>query len=471
MAAEGSPRRSEGLWADAWRRLRKNTMSMVGIVVVVVMSLTAILADVVSPYEPETQQRWLGALPPWTEVLSLRNELRTTVGERPGEMEVPAPLAEVLGDGREHRLEYEVQEEAVARIRLVASGTKIEALTLSEPGTVPTRPDVLTVAESDYLRAADGTRLDVTELRVGGNVPAGVAQAGTRYVALLDRVTRRPEDRFSLAVTVGPDGRVATIRRGDEQLESVALGPADVADVRLDGERLTQLHVLGTDQEGRDHLSRLVFGARISLLVGLAATLVSLLIGVVYGAVSGYVGGWVDGLLMRIVDILYGLPYLFLVILLMVAYGRDIFMLFIALGAVQWLTMARIVRGQVLSLREKEFVDAAITIGTPWWAILGRHLIPNTLGVVVVYMTLTIPAVILQESFLSFIGLTVEWDGRPLESWGALVNYGRESLGGKGQNWWLLVFPSIAMSVTLFSMNFLGDGLRDALDPQQRGKT
>lgn len=469
--AGGTSRRSEGLWADAWRRLRKNQMSMVGIAVVALMSLTAILADVISPYDPTTQQRWLGALSPWTEVLSLRNELRATTGQTPGPMEVPAPVAEALGDGSAHELLYSVQEEALVRVRLVADGDTISALTVSAPGKAPQRPQKLEVQELEFLRVVDGARLDERVLEVGGEVPASLRQSVPRYVALLEQVTRRPEDRYDVRVAIDGAGVVSSITVGDgEGVPSIAIAPRNVTDVQLDGRSLTQLHVLGTDQEGRDHLSRLIFGARISLLVGLAATLVSLLIGVIYGAASGYVGGWVDGLMMRIVDILYGLPYLFLVILLMVAYGRDIFVLFIALGAVQWLTMARIVRGQVLSLREKEFVDAAITIGTPWWNILARHLIPNTLGVVVVYMTLTIPAVILQESFLAFLGLSVEWDGQPLESWGALVNYGRESLGAGGQNWWLLVFPSIAMSVTLFSMNFLGDGLRDALDPQQRGK-
>jgi oligopeptide transport system permease protein len=175
--------------------------------------------------------------------------------------------------------------------------------------------------------------------------------------------------------------------------------------------------------------------------------------------------------MMRIVDILYALPYVFLVILLMISFGRDIVTLFVALGAVQWLLMARIVRGQVLSLKEKEFVEAAHMCGTGHAGIIFRHLIPNTLGVVVVYATLTVPAVILQESFLAFIGLTVEWQGRTLDSWGALVNQGRQALTSTGGNWWVLVFPSLAMAVTLFSLNFLGDGLRDALDPQLKGRT
>ena len=259
-------------------------------------------------------------------------------------------------------------------------------------------------------------------------------------------------------------------RTGAGARQSAIVRPAGVVDVRLGGKQLKYRHLLGTDQEGRDTLSRLIYGGRISLLIGLTATVVSLIVGVLFGASAGYMGGRVDGVMMRIVDVLYAIPYLFLVILLLVAFGRSVVILFVALGAVQWLTMARIVRGQVLSLREKEFVDAAITVGTRPWGILTRHLIPNTLGVVVVYTTLTVPAVILQESFLAFLGLTVEWQGRPLESWGALINYGREALGNNGEFWWLLLWPSVAMSLTLFSLNFLGDGLRDAFDPQQRGR-
>ena len=175
--------------------------------------------------------------------------------------------------------------------------------------------------------------------------------------------------------------------------------------------------------------------------------------------------------MMRIVDIAYALPFMFLVILLMISFGQDIFTLFVALGLVQWLTMARIVRGQVLSLKEKEFIEAAHMSGAGHMSILFRHLIPNTLGVVVVYSTLMIPAVILQESFLAFIGLTVEFQGRTLDSWGSLIDLGRKALTSTGGNWWVLLFPSVAMAVTLFSLNFLGDGLRDALDPQQRGRT
>lgn len=221
-------------------------------------------------------------------------------------------------------------------------------------------------------------------------------------------------------------------------------------------------HWFGTDQLGRDILVRSLIGGRISLMVGLVATSVSFVIGVTYGAISGYFGGYIDELMMRIVDVIYSLPYLFLVIVLLAFFTKSIFMLFLVLGAVSWLTMARIVRGQVLSIKNQEFVEAARAVGVETPQIIFRHIVPNTLGPVIVYTTLTIPSAMLSEAFLSFLGLGVQ---PPLASWGTMVNEGIEAISVYP---WQLIFPGLMMAITLFSLNFLGDGLRDALDPQMR---
>ena len=225
---------------------------------------------------------------------------------------------------------------------------------------------------------------------------------------------------------------------------------------------LTNGHLLGTDSLGRDLLARLLVGLRVSLAIGVVATAVSLVIGVTWGATAGFLGGAVDELMMRFVDVLYTLPFIFFVILLMVTFGRNFILLFLAIGAVEWLTMARIVRGQTLSLKQREFIEAARAAGLGQGAIVGRHIVPNLLGPVVVYVTLTIPGVILAESFLSFLGLGVQ---EPMTSLGSLISRGAQDMELAP---WLLIFPSIVMVVTLMAFNFIGDGLRDAIDPKDR---
>jgi oligopeptide transport system permease protein len=231
-------------------------------------------------------------------------------------------------------------------------------------------------------------------------------------------------------------------------------------DLQLGAVAPSAQHWCGTDTLGRDLFVRLLYGGRVSLAVGLCATAVALLIGVIYGTISGYIGGKTDILMMRIVDIIYALPFTVFVILLMVFFGRRFVLLFVAIGAVQWLTMARIVRAQVMSLRRQEFIEAAEALGLSKARIIFRHIIPNTLGPVIIYVTLTVPSVMLLEAFLSFLGLGVQ---PPMSSWGVLIKEGADVME---EFPWLLIFPALALSFTLFSLNFLGDGLRDALDPR-----
>ena len=219
-------------------------------------------------------------------------------------------------------------------------------------------------------------------------------------------------------------------------------------------------HLLGTDIFGRDMLTRIMYGGRVSLLVGFIATSVALVIGVSWGALAGYAGGKLDAFMMRLVDILYALPFMIFIILLIVVFGKNLLLLYFAIGAVEWLTMARIVRGQVMTLKKQEFIEAAHSMGLPKQLIIVRHIVPNAIGPIIVYATLTVPNVMLLEAFLSFLGLGIQ---PPESSWGLLINYGVETME---EYPWLLIFPGLALTITLFALNFLGDGLRDALDPK-----
>jgi oligopeptide transport system permease protein len=274
------------------------------------------------------------------------------------------------------------------------------------------------------------------------------------------------------------DDRVSATLVGSRPIDERALvvfersdlfGPATVTTRADDGRRLSvaapiqhNRFLFGTDANGRDLLTRTLIAGRVSLAVGLLATLVALVIGVTWGATAGYLGGLVDLAMMRVVDILYALPFIFFVILLVVFFGRNIVLIFVGIGAVEWLDMARIVRGQTLAIKRREFVQAAEALGVGPGAIIRRHVIPNTLGPVVVYTTLMVPKVILLESFLSFLGLGVQ---EPMTSWGALIAEGSRAIQGAP---WMLVFPALFLTTTLFALNFLGDGLRDALDPRDR---
>jgi len=277
------------------------------------------------------------------------------------------------------------------------------------------------------------------------NLPPSLRPAGELMLAARTSYLRR------LAVA---EGRAAS---GRERQELAAMARA----VRADPVHRRH-YLLGTDSLGRDMLSRLLYGGRVSILIGLVGTITSMVLGIILGSLAGYLGGAVDSLIMRTVDILYGLPYMLLVIILMALFGRSMVNLFAALALISWLTLCRVVRGQVISLKHAEFVQAARSMGAGTARIIFRHFTPNTLGVVVVFSTLMVPQFIMAESFLSFLGLGVS---APLASWGSLV---ADGAGVMSLYPWQLVGPAAAMTVFLFAMNFLGDGLRDALDPQQR---
>ncbi|GAB4352729.1 MAG: ABC transporter permease subunit [Oricola sp.] len=301
----------------------------------------------------------------------------------------------------------------------------------------PRAESIVPAAENAVSRA----RLDVSAIDLDGSV---VRIEATSRREIDPRVTRYL-DRSDLFT----NARVAEL---SDDGRSVVL-EADVQRLRF---------VFGTDANGRDLLARILISIRISLMIGALATCVALFVGVLYGATAGFLGGRIDGIMMRVVDIIYSLPFIFFVILLVVFFGRNVILMFVAVGAVEWLDIARIVRGQTISLRRREFVLAAEALGVGPGAIIRRHIIPNTLGPIVIYMTLLVPKVILLESFLSFLGLGVQ---EPLTSLGVLISEGAKNMRGSP---YMLLYPSIALTLLLFALNFLGDGLRDALDPKDR---
>jgi oligopeptide transport system permease protein len=313
----------------------------------------------------------------------------------------------------------------------------------------------------DYLRAPASLALHPTPEearsrlgRIAKRLRAGVEDVETDVTrACFTLVSERPLQPRYLALFERSDTFQAA-----RILQSSDDGRRLVVEAPFERHRF----LFGTDQNGRDLFTRTLVAGRISLAIGLLAAFVALLIGVTYGAISGYLGGRADEVMMRVVDVLYSLPFIFFVILLVVFFGQSIFLMFVAVGAIEWLDMARIVRGQTLSLRQREYVVAAEALGVGHGGILARHIVPNLLGPVVVYMTLLVPKVILLESFLSFLGLGVQ---EPMASWGVLIADGARNMEGAA---WLLVFPAGFLVATLLALNFLGDGLRDALDPRDR---
>jgi oligopeptide transport system permease protein len=448
-------------WRQTLRRLSRNRLAVLGAVLVALTVLPVALAPWLCPLDPAQQRHFLGALPPGSRHPDVWQANHFALGQVP---EAPRRLRHA------RQLTFAMAETTAEEFRVVLrrGSNQVQTITRLQDAARLDQLDLDPAAWEAALLLADGTAQPLAATPpILADQPLPAALAGTGERVLLLR--RQPRHSPSVTFTVALDeaGRVTAIAREGAALPTVTLAGPAVRAVLADGRPATVGHLAGTDEAGRDLLARVLHGGRISLLVGIVATLVSLIIGVIYGALSGYAGGATDRVMMAAVDILYAIPFMFLVIILMVTFEqRSIFLLFAALGAVQWLTMARIVRGQVLSLKQKEFVEAARMSGAGPLQIIFRHLLPNTAGPVIVYTTLTVPIVILQESFLAFIGLAVQFRGLTLDSWGALVKQGIAALGATGGNYWLLLAPSLAMVATLLGLNCLGDGLRDALDPR-----
>lgn len=431
--------------SGSWARFRQDRFALAGLVVVAAMSLACLLAPWIAP-SPEELRPWLGAQPPLSRHPDVPLLTRLVPGARGPH--AGAVLEYDLSGGGE-RLYRCVLRRGALELR-GPDARRLERLAVPADA-------VIVGPRGDEGFAAPG------ELVAGGPPPAWLtAAAPVRYLRIEGTEAVR-----RLRVEQDGAGRIAGIFRDEAPIAGeLEIRGERVLAVRADGRALSAFHLLGTDQQGRDLWSRTLHGGRLSLMVGLVATLVSLVIGSLYGAIAGYRGGRTDAAMVAGINVLDAVPFLFLVILLMTLADRSLIVFFAALGCVQWLTTARIVRAQVLTLAASEFVLAARSAGLPGSRIVLRHLLPNCLGPVIVFAALTVPAVILEESFLSFIGLGVQQDGRPLDSWGALVHQGMQALGSGGERGWLLLVPALAMTGTLLALNLVGDGLRATLDPR-----
>lgn len=441
----------------AWLRLRANPLAMLALVLVSTVSIATVAAPWLSPSDPERAHPSIGAQPPGfshPDALALNRLTVDAMAEAPASWREARQLQ--IDVAQRPRTEYRIVLGRDGRVRQVV---QVEGARQQEAVTVPDDAHARVIG-GDGLPA--GSEVTAGTATVGSEPPPGwfAAQARVLRLEVPGPVVRHVVEAELV------DGLVTRLSRDGDPLSALDIRGESVASVLADGREQTLWHVLGTDLLGRDLLARILYGGRISLLVAVVATAVSLLIGILYGAIAGFCGGRTDRLMMAGVDVLYALPFMFLVILLMTVFGRSLLLLFAALGAVQWLTTARIVRGQVLSLMAREFIAAARLSGASPWRIITRHLIPNCMGPVVVYATLTIPAVILQESFLAFLGLGVTFAGSQTESWGALVHHGAQAMNHP----WLLIAPATVMALTLLACNVLGDGLRDAIDPTLEGR-
>ena len=463
---------STSLGRDAWRRVTQNKLALVSLGIVAAIAFIGYTAPIIwSPYfthfSPTEQHRSFANAPPGTRDIS--DEYPTYDGDvrafdvvdldRDGFITCTRM---VFADGTPGMLDC--PELALAE---QASAFFIEAISLFDRATGDEEPQKKLGNGDEYLTFREFPKDDLDLPKAYRGLGLAGPDSFRRIDIDGDNVLARWEllerSRYLRYTTVPEGGGL----RSFDGFIGAHDANNDLRIARAEFPGAPEMHpfIGGTDYIGRDIFTRLIYGARLSITIGLLSTLVSLLIGVLYGAIAGYVGGRTDNVMMRIVDILYGLPFMFLVILIMtiIEDRNNPVAIFVLLGCVQWLTTARVVRGQVLSLKHREFIEAQRALGASGANIVIKHLIPNTLGPVIVYATMLVPAVIMEEAFLSFLGL-----GLP-DSWGKMLSEG-SGIGSLANFPWQMVFPGIALALTLFAMNFLGDGVRDAMDPQMRGR-
>lgn len=427
------------LYADAWKRLRRNKMALVSLWIVAFYVILTLSSPILI---------WAKMLNPHTD--QIMDHVSLPPSFRPaGELAIEKVQARIT----------QLEAAIAAQGAVVDSGAGFDASTGFDFGGPDPTVDPTAEPSADTGSGSDSGYDASTGFDFGGPDPTLDPTADATDTASAEE-TPAPASDDGFSGYGNPLKNELTQKQG----ELVALKEA-----LLNDPLQKKVYIMGTDELGRDMLSRAIYGGRISIMIGLVGTLTAVIIGLFIGAIAGYVGGMLDNLIMRFVDIMYGLPYILLVIIFMAIVGQQargsFIILFMALALVSWLTICRVVRGQIISLKNAEFVDAARSMGASSGRIIFRHLLPNTLGVVIVYSSLMIPGFIMNEAFISFLGLGVS---APEASWGTLVAEG--VIGMESRPWQLLV-PAVAMSIFLFCMNFLGDGLRDALDPQSKNRT